>query len=360
MSDFRDLITSATRQARADGQASTLAHLGHAALRLGRWRDEPAVRAVAAAVAADILRKPPVKLTHVHPTKFDITYAVEAAEQDFDAFAAARKARGPLYEEVLDWVLTGTFADEGTRDRFRAACDRPEFRVALAGEARPGAAALGTAVTADWLHAATATPLLTAERQTDLADHAQFLAQSGKTRTPYLLVGGPGVGKSLFVRHLLRRAAGDWAAGANPTLKATRFLFFGDSDFVGSEADIDGRLKALYEHLSGHAAVVPVIDGFELFPNDALGLGRLFTSYFGAMIGGRRTFALVCRTAPASTAPLLRGVHPSPLLALSPDACQPIFLRGLEGSVRVAGVPVEVEGGPDTFCRELAALVAER
>lgn len=357
MTDLQDYIRAVTKQARASMQVSSLAHLGWEALRTSA---RPADRETAAEVEAVILLRPPVHLAAVNPTQFDISYVPELVEASYRTFATTQAAQGRLADEVLTWLLQTTFPDEGTRDRFREICARH----GIGATGRGAASVTGSDwafVTPDWLYAATVSPMRTDERQTDLADHSQFLAQAIKSHDHYLLTGGPGVGKSLFVRHLLRRVAADWERAADPALRACRFVFLDEAEFVGSEAAVGDRLQALYDLLAGRPELVPVFDGFELFLNDSVGLGRQFTSFFGGVLTGRRrTFALVCRSAPAGAAPLLRGVRSCPLPALPPAACQPILRDALTDALALCGVNLEVEGGPDRFCEELSEIAAER
>jgi MoxR-like ATPase len=357
LSEIRDLIVATTKSARANLQASSLAHLGWEAL-----RTSPRSSSIAAAVEveAEILRKPKVQMEAVSPNRFDIGYDHDSAVSSFDAFVTNQKVRGRFLDDVLSWLLTGSFADDGTLERFRSICKRHNVTGVQGASAlgRPGDWCL---VTSDWLRSATSTALQTAERKTDLADNALFLQQAVKSRSHFLLTGEPEIGKSLFVRHLLGRIVPHWEKAADPDLQQVRFVFLDQAEFAGSEAAVSERLQALYDLLAGHPQLIPVFDGFELFLNDSVGLGRQFTSFFGGILGGRRrTFVIVSRAGPASAAPLLRGVRAYKLPALQRTACLPILKEALAEALALAGMNLQVENGPERFCEELSEIAAER
>src|SRR5690606_25474717 len=153
--------------------------------------------------------------------------------------------------------------------------------------------------------------------------HLGFLALALQQNSHYLLVGKPGVGKSRFLTHLLGRAA-----ATNRNVSSRQFVLFGRRDFLGSEAENKERFGRLYAYLQQHPDTVPVFDELEHILRHAPNLAEHFSALFGsALAGGGRTFVLVCDSSVASSTPLLKGIRPCPLPALTVSATRQLLLE---------------------------------
>jgi hypothetical protein len=345
------MVLEVIKQARSRSQLACLGHVYYDALGRCSQASATAVASSRREIEKDVLSNPKIQLKQVSENRYDLVFDPTKAEESFDQFVSTRASkRGSLPDEVLEWLLEGGFHDP-TQDLCRTVCGRHNVAALLTSPGESGAEAAlacGRLVDSDWLYKEVTDKLVNRER--DLNEHYAFLTLAFRSGQHYLLTGLPGIGKSLFVRHLIQHTLNQWRTHTDPKLRKTQFLFVEDTEFCGSEEDSLNRLRTLYDYLNDHQEVIPVFDGFEILLKETLPISGHFTQQFGGMIEGRsRTFVLVARTDQAGQSSLLRGMRPSPLPVLSSEAAKPVVCKRIEEEIRIANLPLEVEDGVESY-----------
>lgn len=291
---------------------------------------------------------------------FDPRLAIKSLER----FYRTAEPEEGIEESLLAWLLGGDFTD-GSQERCREICRleglAPRAQGANSAGSRAGVSELGFGqyLTIKDLHRPPPPTLM--GRDDDLGKHLGFLETALLTGQHYVLEGAPGVGKSAFLPHLLRRALERFSRSSREALRQVRFLLFDEGDFIGSEEESKQRMERLYDLLRRESSVVPVFDGFERLLDRTLHVYEHFLSVFGGLVAGRgRTFVVACQTGPAHSSELLRRVQKYPLAPLSPEATRRLVRRRLDALRLESEVRLDFEEAPDVFCRRLVDLAAER
>lgn len=217
----------------------------------------------------------------------------------------------------------------------------------------------GTLIDAEWLQKHSDSSLF--GRQTDIEKHIGFLSLAIRQRRHYLLEGYRGVGKSVFLRSLIKVAIERWRRTGDQLLSNVRFILFEQKDFIYSEEDNQARLTRLYQYLQANPQVIPIFDSFEGLLNQALSVYEIFISLFGGVLStSGRTFVLVCRTEIALSSNLLEPIKSHTLSPLSPTVSLEIVSHKIEEIILRSGIPCSFDTSKHEFCSLLINIASER
>ena len=351
---IRDVIHGVIKEARSRKQLASLAHLYVYALSGCSWAQRSAVVSAQKTIEERILARPPILLESVHPEAYDMSFDHLEAEKSFSRFLQVKPMRRRLPDDLLEWLMTTDFKDP-TQTACRDIVQRNGVPALLqiSGERTESSSSIvGQLVDANWYHHELHTPIVA--READLQDHLRFLSIALKSNEHYVLSGGRGVGKSLFVRHLLRLASHHWDHATDPDLRDRLFLFLSSTEFSGPEQEVRNRLGDLYTHLNSHPDVIPVFDGFEIFLRESLVLGKHFIAYFGSLVESpSRPFVFVCRDDALQQSSWFRNIKVWPLPGLSTDSSVPIVTQRLQEEMAKLPIQLHVEGNLDIFAQQL-------
>lgn len=327
---FKDLYQDAAARARDQGQVLSLAHLYQISLENSvRASVDDALAKAAQRIGTDVLRQlDKGKLGH-KPSDNVVNFHPQRAIKSYELFARRREgAAASLADAVLEWLLEGDFTAESTQTACREICRRAGV---VASKLDSGRSTLeGLSFGEDFAHSgvenASQAPMF--GRDVELQKHLGLLTLALRQRSHYLLTGKSGVGKSLFIRHLLSRALSHANELGLPNPGKLRFAVFGRRDFVGSEAENKERFGRLFSYLQQHPEVVPVFDELEHVLRYAPKLGEHFAAMFGGTLTGEgRTFVLCCESGVASTTPLLKSIQAAPLPVLAAKATREFLVE---------------------------------
>ena len=291
---------------------------------------------------------------------FLMSYEVERAVSNYDNFTHSRSQQHRLTDNVIYWLLEGDFDDKFLKlcrkickergvDTLFLMPDFSDLKVADLG--------FGTLIDAEWMGEQNDLPFL--GRQADLDKHLGFLSLAIRQRRHYLLEGYQGVGKSSFLRELIKNALFRWQRAEE--LSNVRFILFEQKDFIYSEEDNRTRLTRLYQYLQANPQVIPIFDSFETLLNPALSVHETFTSLFGGILStSGRTFLLVCRTERALSSNLLESIQNYTLSPLSPTVTLKIVAQTMEQLISRSGMRLDFESSKDEFCSLLINVASER
>jgi DNA polymerase III delta prime subunit len=357
--EFDTLMQQLVAGANARGQVGSLAHvLAHCLEQSPRGDSEP-VLAATRSIAQSVL--PHTVRAGVQAGDNHWAFDLKRARAAFEVYQREQTYRpAGLTDRVLIWLLECEF-DDGSLKACRQVCAQNGVNAAYLlrpmADDTPAGLGFGELATPDWLERNQDAGLI--HRDLDLEKQLGFLTQCVRQGRHYLLEGQPGVGKTRFMRALAFHATRRWQASSEESLHSAVFLLLGARDFIGADEEIKARLDHLYAWLQRHPRAIPVFDGFEHLLNRTLGASSLFAARFGGVLsGGGRTFVLVCRSAPAGSADLLKNIRSYPLAAMRPEEALPIVrarLRELIAPLRYVCQPDE-----DSFCNTLLGLVRDR
>nr|BDD48079.1 hypothetical protein 7 [Candidatus Aminicenantes bacterium] len=364
MSDFREMVSTVFNEARSNKQTATLAHIYLYSLERFDLASSTASLSVVEKIKSDVIIH--TVLAEVNPRAIDTSFDPSKAELSFNSFYQKQTTGPSLSKDILLWLINGDFTDP-TQERCRQVC-KQEGLVSLLAEDVSSAIESSSGqdfgksriVDKDWIYSETSKKIF--GRELELKKHLGFLALAIKSKSHYLLTGQPGVGKSLFIRHLIKNVSEKWSHSQDPDLNSIQFLFVDRSDFLGSEKDSRNKMGDLYIYLTENPGIIPVFDGFEVLLNHSLSIHQHFIDYFGGVLNGAsRTFILVSRTAQASQSDILRGIKPSVLAGIDKKTSLPVVKLYLEDRLAdEKGPKMKVDGDIDSFCSELVKLGAER
>jgi len=198
-------------------------------------------------------------------------------------------------------------------------------------------------------------------RQADIDKYSGFLSLAIRQRRHYLLAGYRGVGKSVFLRELIKVSLERWQRSGDQLLSNVRFILFEQKDFIYSEEDNRTRLTRLYQYLQANPQVIPIFDSFEALLNPTISVNEIFTSLFGGIFStSGRTFVLVCRTEIALTSNLLEPIKSYTLSPLSPTVSLEIVSQKMEQLIPRSGMRLDFDPSKDEFCSLLINIASER
>jgi len=354
---FRELLRDVIERAMRARQIISVAHLYAECLGTSERASEASYKKAKERIETEIL--PQLALPQgERPGKS--LFAWQDAERSYRSFVKNRSnVPDRLPDAVLDWLLNGKFVEK-SQGPCRQICNRE--RVVVGADPASG----GTAVIAELgfgepFGAAVAAGMDPDEligRSADLDKHLGFLMLALDQRQHYLLTGKPGVGKTLFLRHLLARAL-QAADTVGTAFRGARFVLFRRSDFAGAESENVERFGRLYSYLQEQPNVVPVFDELEHIIQFAPKLGEHFGAMFGGTLAaGGRTFVLVCETTAAGNSPLLKSVRPTPLPVLTADATRSLVLRRSQELAET--LSVRIDPNPEEFASKLVNVASER
>ena len=227
-----------------------------------------------------------------------LNYNLDQAVRSYEEFISNISQKKVLTDNIIYWLLKGNFNDKFLKlcckicrekgiDTLFLMPDFPDVKISELG--------FGTLIDNEWLDKPDEIPLF--GRQADIEKHIGFLSLAIRQRRHYLLEGYRGVGKSLFLRSLIKTAIERWQRTGDQLLSNVRFILFEQKDFIYSEEDNRTRLTRLYQYLQANPQVIPIFDSFEGLLNQALSVHEIFTNLFGSILStSGRTFVLVCRT----------------------------------------------------------------
>ena len=290
------------------------------------------------------------------------SYDHNKAVANYASFISDRSPQQLLTDNVLCWLLEGDFNDNMLNACRMYCADRGVdvlYLMPQSPDLKPTDLGFGIEINSNWLGDKQDLPLL--GREGDINKHLGFLSLAIMQRRHYLLEGHRGVGKSSFVRQLLRIATTRWENATDTLLRNVRFILFQQGDFIYSEEDNRTRLTRLYEYLRTHPQVIPVFDGVEGLLNPVLSVEEDFTRLFGGILTtAGRTFVLVCRTGGTLNSNLLQHIQNHTLPPLSPTVTLDIVRQRMKQLLDEAPVQLDFEDSVETFCDSLINLALER
>jgi len=294
--------------------------------------------------------------------QFLVNYKLEDAVSNYEKFTNSRSQQQRLTDNVIYWLLEGDF-DDKFLNLCRKICkargvdtlflmpDFSDLKVADLG--------FGTLIDSEWMGEQNDLPFL--GRQADIDKHSGFLSLAIRQRRHYLLAGYRGVGKSVFLRELIKVSLERWQRSGDQLLSNVRFILFEQKDFIYSEEDNRTRLTRLYQYLQANPQVIPIFDSFEALLNPTISVNEIFTSLFGGIFStSGRTFVLVCRTEIALTSNLLEPIKSYTLSPLSPTVSLEIVSQKMEQLIPRSGMRLDFDPSKDEFCSLLINIASER
>jgi tRNA uridine 5-carbamoylmethylation protein Kti12 len=294
--------------------------------------------------------------------QFLVNYNLEDAVSSYENFINSRPQQQRLTDNIIYWLLEGDFDDKFLKlcrnickargvDTLFLMPDFSDLKVADLG--------FGTLFDSEWMGEQNDLALL--GRQADIDKHSGFLSLAIRQRRHYLLAGYRGVGKSVFLRELIKVSLERWQISGDQLLSNVRFILFEQKDFIYSEEDNRTRLTRLYQYLQGNPQVIPIFDSFEALLNPTISVHEIFTSLFGGIFStSGRTFVLVCRTEIALTSNLLEPIQSYTLSPLSPTVSLEIVSQKMEQLIPRSGIRLDFDPSKDEFCSLLINIASER
>ncbi|GJD19165.1 hypothetical protein RIVM261_041210 [Rivularia sp. IAM M-261] len=291
-----------------------------------------------------------------------LNYNLDQAVRSYEEFISNISQQKILTDNIIYWLLKGDFNDKFLKlcckicrekglDTLFLTPDFPDVKISELG--------FGTLIDNEWLDKPDEMPLF--GRQADIEKHIGFLSLTIRQRRHYLLEGYRGVGKSLFLRSLIKTAIERWQRTGDQLLSNVRFILFEQKDFIYSEEDNRTRLTRLYQYLQANPQVIPIFDSFEGLLNQALSVHEIFTNLFGSILSTNgRTFVLVCRTEIALTSSLLEPIKSYTLSPLSPNASLEIVSHKISELISRNGIPNDFEPSKEEFCSLLINTASQR
>lgn len=366
---FRQLLQTTINQAnqKSPQEIGTLAHLLIYCLQQNyRYQSKPSdgndqISMVINNLELEI-KKYAIAPSQSQENKFLISYDVERAVSNYEIFISNYSQQAILTDNVISWLLKGDFNDKFLKlcrkichergvDTLFLMPDFPGLRIADLG--------FGTLIDAEWLEKQRDLPLF--DRQADIDKHNGFLSLAIRQRRHYLLEGYRGVGKSVFLRELIKVSLERWQISGDQLLSNLRFILFEQKDFIYSEEDNRTRLTRLYQYLQVNPQLIPIFDSFEGLLNPALSVHEIFTSLFGGIFStSGRTFVLVCRTEVALSSNLLEPIKSYTLSPLSPTVSLEIVSHKIEQLTSRYGIQCNFDTSKDEFCSLLINIASER
>ena len=294
--------------------------------------------------------------------QFLVNYKLEDAVSNYEKFTNSRSQQQRLTDNVIYWLLEGDF-DDKFLNLCRKICkargvdtlflmpDFSDLKVADLG--------FGTLFDSEWMGEQNDLAFL--GRQADIDKYSGFLSLAIRQRRHYLLAGYRGVGKSVFLRELIKVSLERWQRSGDQLLSNVRFILFEQKDFIYSEEDNRTRLTRLYQYLQANPQVIPIFDSFEALLNPTISVNEIFTSLFGGIFStSGRTFVLVCRTEIALTSNLLEPIKSYTLSPLSPTVSLEIVSQKMEQLIPRSGMRLDFDPSKDEFCSLLINIASER
>jgi hypothetical protein len=166
-----------------------------------------------------------------------LNYNLDQAVRSYEEFIG-NVSQQILTDNVIYWLLKGGFNDKFLKlcrkicqekgiDTLFLMPDFPDVKISELG--------FGTLIDSEWLEKPEEMPLF--GRQADIEKHIGFLSLAIRQRRHYLLEGYRGVGKSLFLRSLIKTAIERWQRTGDQLLSNVRFILFEQKDFIYSVED---------------------------------------------------------------------------------------------------------------------------
>jgi Cdc6-like AAA superfamily ATPase len=293
---------------------------------------------------------------------FLISYDVEWAVSNYENFTHSRSQQQRLTDNVIYWLLEGNFDDKFLK-LCRSICKgrgvdtlylMPNF-----SDVKVAGLGFGTLIDVEWMGEQNDLPFL--GRQADIDKHSGFLSLAIRQRRHYLLEGHRGVGKSVFLRELIKVSLERWQISGDQLLSNVRFILFEQQDFIYSEEDNRTRLTRLYQYLQANPQIIPIFDSFESLLNPTLSVHEIFISLFGGIFStSGRTFVLVCRREMALTSNLLEPIKSYTLSPLSPTVSLEIVSQKMEQLIPRSAMRLDFDPSKDEFCSLLINIASER
>ena len=293
-------------------------------------------------------------------------FLFDKAQSDYRNWYKNRPLLEYECESILAWLLESNFTDP-LQKNCREICqlehiDALTFSTKHQKVNTIAELGFGESIDSNWLHRHSRPGLF--NREKDLKKHLALLALALKQRRHYLIVGQPGVGKTVFLHKLLAKIADHCRCSSDPTLQKIEFILFQPTDFIGLQKEVDKKLENLYDYLRGHNNIVPVFDSFEYLLNPSLIIYDSFSATFGGMLHETgRCFFLISRSHAVNGAELLKNIRSYTLPAMLPDNTVPIVSCHIQKALKKAKIPgsqLKLKTDEQTFCMELVKLAAER
>ncbi len=369
LQEFRQLLKSTTSLANKKNprEIGTLAHLLIYCLQENNRYQSKLVpdNNLVLSVINDLeleIKKYAISPSQSQENNFLINYDIERAVSNYKSFINNYSQQHKLTDNVICWLLKGDFQDNFLKLCRRICRDRgvdtlflmPDFPTLEISDL-----GFGTLIDAEWLEKQRNFHLR--GRRADINKHNGFLSLAIRQRRHYLLEGYRGVGKSVFLRELIKVSLERWQLSGDQLLSNVRFILFDQEDFIYSEEDNRTRLTRLYQYLQVNPQVIPIFDSCEGLLNPALSVYEIFTKLFGGTFStSGRTFILVCRTEIALNSKLLESVKSCTLSPLSPTITLEIVSEKIEQLTSSYGIQCNFESSKDEFCALLINTASER
>lgn len=365
---LRELLQKTINQAnqKKPREVGTLAHvLNYCIQQNYRYQAQNGGRDLLSKMIEDVelsIKKYAILSGGSHENQFVVSYDIERAVEHYEIFSNSHSHQKRFTDNVIYWLLEGDFDDKFLK-LYRNICKArgvdtlylmPNF-----SDLKIADLGFGTLIDAEWMEEQNDLPFL--GRQADIEKHIGFLSLAIRQRRHYLLEGHQGVGKSIFLRKLIKNAIESWQRIGDQLLSNVSFVLFEQQDFIYSEEDNRSRLKRLYQYLQANPQVIPIFDSFEGLLNPALSVHEIFTSLFGGILStSGRTFILVCRRERALTTNLLEPIQKYTLSPLSPTVTLEIVYHKMEQLISRSGMMLDFESSKDEFCSLLINVASER
>jgi len=358
MDKIKTTIIQIIENARAKKQRATIAHLYLYALRYCRQCEpKDLISQIYKEIENEII--PHTTLDRVSPDTYDTSFDPHQAIENFKVYKSGNSVSDCFADNMLEWLLKRVFTPK--TDQSEKLCHDIYHKLITQSQSQSKQiiSPLFDVIDNQWIYKKTQQKIY--GRDEDIRKHMRSLSLCIKSRKHYLLTGSAGIGKSLFIRHLLKQSFDLWHKIADPDLTDYQFIYINKNDFLRSGKESKERLELLYEHLSQRANIIPVFDGFELFLNQTISLHELFLDYFSGILAGEiRTFILVCRSGMATQSEYLKKMHMHTLSQISTkaslDRIKEYVIKNIDDS---KSYDLTIENGIEHFSSQILQLGSE-
>ncbi|MGF1580950.1 MAG: AAA family ATPase [Gemmataceae bacterium] len=193
-------------------------------------------------------------------------------------------------------------------------------------------------------------------RESDLVRHHGLLEFAISQDRPYFLTGDKGVGKTLFLRHLLARVF-------RRNQRSKRIAWITPTDFWRRQEAVGEKMEALFQLILEDESILPIFDDLDQLtrePTLHAELDRRLGVFFRSQ---KRALVVGCRSEGARGSTLLSALRPYRLSSLSREATLELLRvtwRQWFGDTSVWQGEIEPENGTSEFTAYLLETLDER
>ena len=348
---FSQLVAMCVRLAAADGRATSIADLFIYALKHATWLESELKPAAGIANRIRTVLPAGQGSTGGDRIAFDST----ACANDFARFlmtGTPTLSRFGCYQHaLLYWLMT-----THDRDKTHAKCKAlmtdgtlTEAAILTAGPSR-----LGEWVDEDWLALIRTNRHEIVGRADQLKRHRQWVATAVGNRRSYMVTGAQGVGKSLFLDHLLLQCSEQRARIHSDLSDRHRFVLIRPAISVIHSGTVDTELERLNTLMMKIPSIVPVFDEFDAFMADDT-FRDAFVEFFGSLLShGGRTMLFASRPMPPAQQFAFRDLERRQIPEIAFRDVVTAARQFLVSDFAARGIKLAAELEPQRFCREAA------